>query len=576
MATPPPEAEPASVNVLLSKTVPSKTNRRHVVTPESDHELMESIRTHGVIQPILVRPIVADCEPLHRLDEAPAYKVGEQIYEVVAGHRRREQSLKAGKTHIPAVIRKLTDEQALEIQNIENIQRQDLDPVDRALAIADLCEVYAKSMGKKEAVEKAAQRLTCKVRTVYNMMSIANLVAEAQAAIRAGDISVSHGYLLGALRPEVQKRALMEGRDYESAPFFSVRELEQWIKTEVYCLLDSAQFKKADANLVPSAGACTRCPKNSEVNPIVAPGAKSPTCTDPACFKAKNQAQAHLVQVQSKPKEPGAVPSRYEKQLYRALHSFEDAGKRWEKLKRRGATDGELLKQIGEELGIDGSSSTIDGWVSYKGGKNPVVWFDAIKRQGKPSLQGKALIDATRKLLEIPQPSAKPNTPQTHAAEDARTAKARADSDRIEERASALLLSTMAGKAKLDNFLIHQIALTFLLDVDGVFDDWDELLGLSSFVQKHLGWPAPKSEAVGYVYGELGKHARQSLPKMKEQKVAALLLMMVVIGRIENKDVLSDLAKRYKVDAKNIRKLAAAELKAEEKGVQTSAQKGKA
>lgn len=98
--------------------------------------------------------------------------------------------------------------------------------------------------------------------------------------------------------------------------------------------------------------------------------------------------------------------------LRRALHSFQDADKRWAKLREAGATDAEIKKQISFEFNISGSSGG-PGWkfVSYRGGENPAFWYDSMSPAGKPTLSGKPLIDAVRRVMAIPQAAGKEVSP---------------------------------------------------------------------------------------------------------------------------------------------------------------------
>jgi ParB/RepB/Spo0J family partition protein len=103
----------------------SATNRK-VFKPETLEEMAASIREKGVVQPILVR-LVSDIE-----DEERRKAAGSAKYEIVYGERRWRGSKIAGQTAIPAIIRKLTDHEALKLQVIENAQREDLDVLDEA------------------------------------------------------------------------------------------------------------------------------------------------------------------------------------------------------------------------------------------------------------------------------------------------------------------------------------------------------------------------------------------------------------------------------------------------------------
>lgn len=286
-----------ALEIPLDQLVPSKTNRRTVRHAEADAELVESVKMRGVQEPIICRKFPGHEKDYGGVKSHTISKEELDKYEIVCGHRRYEASIKAGKTTIPAIVKKLSNAEALEIQNIENLQREDLDPLDRAEAIHDLYQQYLKGMTPKEAIAKISGRLNCKERTLYNMMSLRNLLPAVQKAIAAGEISMSQGYLVAALSPDPQKEVwawVQEQHKYGDA--VSVRELQQFINDEIFRRLSSASWDLDDAKLLPAAGACSACPKNSAVNPNVAPGEKKATCTDPSCFEQKEN--AHLVQLQ--------------------------------------------------------------------------------------------------------------------------------------------------------------------------------------------------------------------------------------------------------------------------------------
>jgi ParB/RepB/Spo0J family partition protein len=117
--------------LLLAEMIRSATNRK-TFKPETLEEMAASIREKGVVQPILVR-LVSDIE-----DEARRKAAGSAKYEIVYGERRWRGSKIAGLADIPAIIRKLTDHEALKLQVIENAQREDVDVLDEADQLSGL------------------------------------------------------------------------------------------------------------------------------------------------------------------------------------------------------------------------------------------------------------------------------------------------------------------------------------------------------------------------------------------------------------------------------------------------------
>lgn len=300
-ATAPPE-DANSRSILLAEIVPSKTNPGRAFDPERDTDMVESIKIHGVTQPILIRP----------LKNLPAGKK----FEIVGGERRYSCSIKAGRTTIPAVVRELTDVQALELQTIENDQREDLDPMAKAAAFRRLWDAYEKSGdGKAEQrMERMVERLGRKPRTVWNLLSLSNLSAQGQKLLAEGTITQSHAYEI-ARRPAGEQKKIVQWLTQQISYGYTVavRALKQYIGNSCDHFLDAAPFPKDDATLFPAARPCTTCPKNSAVNPnLVDPedmrgknGGKRAICTDGECYKVK--VANNLVRIEEAAKKEGEV-----------------------------------------------------------------------------------------------------------------------------------------------------------------------------------------------------------------------------------------------------------------------------
>jgi ParB family chromosome partitioning protein len=177
--------------------------RQHIEETHLD-ELAQSIRSHGVIQPIVVR----------RVDNR---------YEIVAGERRWRAAQRAGLLRVPVVVRDVTDDNLLEVALIENIQREDLNPIEEAQAYRRLTdelglaqEQVAAAVGKDRA-------------TVANYMRLLRLPSELRADLAAGTLSMGHARALLALTDEAAQRRI--ARDVISR-VLSVRETEGLVKRE--------------------------------------------------------------------------------------------------------------------------------------------------------------------------------------------------------------------------------------------------------------------------------------------------------------------------------------------------------
>lgn len=162
-------------------------------------ELASSIRESGVLQPILVRPAATG-------------------YEIVAGERRYRAAKLAGLTDIPAIVRRYTDDEALLLSLVENVQRTDLNPIDKALAYRRLVS----HLGTTQ--EEVARRLGLDRSSVANMIRLLDLPDEVRELLRGGAISMGHARALLALRDEVDRLTVAERIVKED---LSVRQVEE-------------------------------------------------------------------------------------------------------------------------------------------------------------------------------------------------------------------------------------------------------------------------------------------------------------------------------------------------------------
>src|SRR6202050_1355379 len=176
-------------NIPLSRIQESKTNPRRQFDETRLAELADNIRLHGVLQPILVRPLPGG--------EA-------ESYELVAGARRYRASRLAKCASIPATIRELTDPQCLELQLIENLQRTDVHELDEARGYAALMQLQPDTY----TVETLAEKIGRSEKYVYARLRLTHLVEDVQQAFYAGKLTVAHAFEIARLQPTDQQRAL--------------------------------------------------------------------------------------------------------------------------------------------------------------------------------------------------------------------------------------------------------------------------------------------------------------------------------------------------------------------------------
>lgn len=160
------ESRDAVVVLAIDEISPNRSQPRTEFDPEALAELTDSISKHGVLQPILVRPLIAGG------------------YQIVAGERRYRASLQAGLSEIPAIVRELNDKETMEIALIENLQRKDLTPVEEALGYDALMknhgftqEQVAESVGKSRPAVANALRLLSLPQPVIDMLAEGKLSA---------------------------------------------------------------------------------------------------------------------------------------------------------------------------------------------------------------------------------------------------------------------------------------------------------------------------------------------------------------------------------------------------------------
>lgn len=174
------DADGSLTQVPLAKLRPSPYQPRTHFDEAAIAELAASIREQGVVQPVVVR------------------RVGKQ-YELVVGERRLRAARQAGLEALPAVVRELSDEEAAKITLIENIQREDLNPIDEAQALRHL----AKQLGQTH--EQVADQVGRARATVTNLLRLLELHPDVQQLVREGRLSMGHARVLVPLAPAKQK-----------------------------------------------------------------------------------------------------------------------------------------------------------------------------------------------------------------------------------------------------------------------------------------------------------------------------------------------------------------------------------
>ena len=263
--------------IELGKLVESATNPRTYFDKEYLKGLAESIKTHGLIQPIVVRRVQQNMK--------------EDSFEIVAGACRARAAKIANLPEIPAIIRQLGDEEVLEIQIVENLQRKDIHPLEEATGYSRLQKLSGMD------VPTIAAKVGKSTSYVYQRMQLDKLIPAAKKAFREEEITAGHAVLIARLQPEAQKEAIYWST--ERGDNMGVRELARVIETEIHRDLSRAPWDVKDATLVPEAGSCIACPKRTGSQPdLFADIKKTDTCTDATCFGTKRLQYLQRVKAQ--------------------------------------------------------------------------------------------------------------------------------------------------------------------------------------------------------------------------------------------------------------------------------------
>jgi ParB family transcriptional regulator, chromosome partitioning protein len=195
------ETRATATDLPIASIRPNPDQPRRRFSDAEMATLTASIREHGVLQPVLVAETFDG-------------------YQLIAGERRVRAALAAGLDRIPAVVRHLDDRERLELALIENLQREDLDPIESAHGFRRLIDDFGLTH------EAIAERVGRARSTVANTLRLLDLAPVVQAAIADGRISEGHGRALGGLSPEHQEHVLGAVIEQE----LSVRQTEELVR----------------------------------------------------------------------------------------------------------------------------------------------------------------------------------------------------------------------------------------------------------------------------------------------------------------------------------------------------------
>ncbi len=276
----------------------SATNPRRTFEESKLQELAESIRHHGLIQPVTVRP-------------------NADGFELIAGARRYRAAQLAELFSIPARIVEIDDAQALEWQLVENSQRVDVHPYEEAQGFQRLLDLPGYDVSA--LVEKSGKSAS----HIYARLSLLQLIPAVAEAFTQERITASHANLIARLPQESQAEAYEQcwRKDWQEkeAHLLPAKNLSAWIQANLYLSLADAPFDREDPTLNPAAGACLTCPRRSGYNTSLFADVQGDQCLDGPCFQTKITAhidrevaaRPELVQIENgwraTEQKPGAV-----------------------------------------------------------------------------------------------------------------------------------------------------------------------------------------------------------------------------------------------------------------------------
>jgi ParB family chromosome partitioning protein len=514
-------------NLPLVQLQESPTNPRRRFDERAMEELAASVRSQGVLQPLLVRVLDDD------------------KYEIVIGARRFRAAQRAEKADVPVRVRELTDAQCVEIQLVENIQREGVHPLEEAFAFHALLHTDGLNYDINTLAVKAGKSPAF----VAQRLKLVDLIPSIADAFLADQIGVGHALEIAKLPQEQQQKAFdaafrtVWGNGRESRVVVPLRDFNAWIEQNILLSLDSVPFDKSDATLVPEAGSCAECPKRTGFNTLLFGEAFHDACSDGACYQNKLgkyverqiAAKPKLVQITTNrvTQGDGAVLSR---SRYVALQLTKTA-----KAKQPLSPNQKPCKHMAESIVVDGAERG-----------------HTVKVCAEPS----CTVHFADRVSKAPNP--------------AQLAKER------EQRRKEL------EKRKLETTVRHRVLAEVLRKVGAPLDRADlvlianamlertEPLRREALARRHKMVDGSSSEVT---YPQVQKGLARLLRQLDEPGLSKLIVEIVLLVSVESasqdeSDVLTATAKRHRVDVAKVHTTVEAEFAA--KQAKTAAKQKKA
>lgn len=253
----------------------SETNPRKTIDSDGIQELAGSIRRVGILEPILVR------------------KTAENKYEIIAGERRWKAAELAGLGSVPAIVKNVSDDDVLEIQIIENLQRRDVHPIDEA----DGYENLQNQLGWTE--EEIALRVGKSVGYIANRLKLKTLNDTSRQLFEKNQLTLSHALEIGKYPADAQDEILnyaFNNFGYESQTLFPLNKFIEKIQQHYLLQLKKAPFSTKSDELRPDGLACVNCPERTNANPLlfVENYSDKDCCLNRKCWELKTQTHINI------------------------------------------------------------------------------------------------------------------------------------------------------------------------------------------------------------------------------------------------------------------------------------------
>lgn len=346
-------------SIAVEQLEVSPNNPRKHFTQESLQELAESLATVGLIEPLVVRELPPD-----------GGATGYRKYQIVCGERRYRAGLIAKMPSMHCHVRDLSDDQVFEIQITENLQREDINPLDESEAFHTLMSK------KKYTMEDIATRFGKSQDYVFGRLRLSALIDAAKKRLEDEVLPVTAAIKLAALNEKQQTEALKRlvvpvkigGKDREL--FTGLRDMKSYFDNHVLMGLSQADFNTKDEKLIPACGSCTVCPKRTG-NSLFGDIAEADKCTDAICYHNKHV--THYLNLQAELTKKLGIKVGFAARHYNTEKSYKDLGQvtslyDWEKITDKQAKT-EKNASYAVFVGIDSTDTEKDpahGWIKIR------------------------------------------------------------------------------------------------------------------------------------------------------------------------------------------------------------------